>query len=265
MPSTSSGPAVNAVIEINPDALKIADALDQERRTSEATRPAARHPGAHQGQHRHRRPHDDHRRLARPAWLRSAERRLSRAQAAPGRRAHSRQDQSQRVGQHSLQPLHQRMERTRRPDPQSLRARPQSLRFQFRLRRGRFRQRSAPSPSARKLPAPSSARRTPTASLASSPPSAWSAAPSVIPISHTQDTAGPMARTVADAAALLSALAGYDPQDPATAPLRDKPAVDYTRSLDPAWPARRPHRRRTQEFRFQRRRRSHHGGLSCRP
>jgi amidase len=39
----------------------------------------------------------------------------------------------------------------------------------------------------------------------------------IIPISHTQDTAGPMARTVADAAALLSAIAGVDPSDPATA------------------------------------------------
>jgi amidase len=39
----------------------------------------------------------------------------------------------------------------------------------------------------------------------------------IIPISHTQDTAGPMARTVADAAALLAALAGVDPRDPATA------------------------------------------------
>ncbi|MGZ4820046.1 MAG: amidase [Terriglobales bacterium] len=56
----------------------------------------------------------------------------------------------------------------------------------------------------------------------------------VIPISHTHDTAGPMARTVADAAALLTVLAGYDPEDSATEPLRDKPAVDYTRSLDPS-------------------------------
>jgi amidase len=39
----------------------------------------------------------------------------------------------------------------------------------------------------------------------------------IIPISQTQDTAGPMARTVADAAALLAALAGVDPRDPATA------------------------------------------------
>ncbi len=39
----------------------------------------------------------------------------------------------------------------------------------------------------------------------------------IIPIAHSQDTAGPMARTVADAAALLAVLAGLDPRDPATA------------------------------------------------
>src|SRR4051794_22058246 len=38
----------------------------------------------------------------------------------------------------------------------------------------------------------------------------------IVPISHTQDTAGPMTRTVADAAALLSVLAGFDADDPAT-------------------------------------------------
>jgi amidase len=54
----------------------------------------------------------------------------------------------------------------------------------------------------------------------------------IIPISASQDTAGPLARTVADAAALLTALAGYDPDDPATAPLKERPPVDYTRFLD---------------------------------
>jgi amidase len=53
----------------------------------------------------------------------------------------------------------------------------------------------------------------------------------IIPISHSQDTAGPMARTVADAAALLTALAGADPGDPATASGRDR-AGDYTKALD---------------------------------
>jgi len=54
----------------------------------------------------------------------------------------------------------------------------------------------------------------------------------VIPISASQDTPGPMARTVADAAALLTVLAGYDPDDPATSALKDRAPVDYTRFLD---------------------------------
>lgn len=56
----------------------------------------------------------------------------------------------------------------------------------------------------------------------------------IIPISATQDTAGPMARTVRDAALLLGALAGADPADSATTaiPTPSKP-VDYTRLLRP--------------------------------
>jgi amidase len=54
----------------------------------------------------------------------------------------------------------------------------------------------------------------------------------IIPISVSQDTAGPMARTVADAAALLTVLAGYDPQDPATLPLKDRAPIDYRHFLD---------------------------------
>jgi amidase len=55
----------------------------------------------------------------------------------------------------------------------------------------------------------------------------------IIPIAHTQDTAGPMARTVTDAAILLGALAGEDPSDPATAPGMGSAHADYTRFLDP--------------------------------
>src|SRR4029079_15964262 len=74
----------------------------------------------------------------------------------------------------------------------------------------------------------------------------------IVPISHTQDTAGPMARTVADAArpfgampaaavartvadaaALLGAMTGVDPRDEATAASRGKALADYSRFLDP--------------------------------
>ena len=54
----------------------------------------------------------------------------------------------------------------------------------------------------------------------------------IVPISHTQDTAGPMTRTVADAAALLSAISGVDAADAATAAARGHIATDYTTFLD---------------------------------
>ena len=54
----------------------------------------------------------------------------------------------------------------------------------------------------------------------------------IVPISHNQDTAGPLARSVADAAALLSVIAGSDRHDPATAEAHLH-AADYTRFLDP--------------------------------
>jgi amidase len=53
----------------------------------------------------------------------------------------------------------------------------------------------------------------------------------VVPISHTQDTAGPMGRTVADAATLLGALTGVDPRDEATVRSRGHARDDYTTVL----------------------------------
>jgi amidase len=55
----------------------------------------------------------------------------------------------------------------------------------------------------------------------------------IVPVSLDQDTAGPMTRCVADAAVLLSALAGTDPADPATELAAGQP-VDFTAFLDPA-------------------------------
>jgi len=54
----------------------------------------------------------------------------------------------------------------------------------------------------------------------------------VIPISQSQDTIGPMTRTVADAATLLGAIAGVDPRDPATAASSGESHNDYTPFLD---------------------------------
>ena len=56
----------------------------------------------------------------------------------------------------------------------------------------------------------------------------------IVPIAHSQDTAGPMCRTVADAAALLGALAGVDAEDAATKAPGRKAAADYTQFLDRA-------------------------------
>jgi amidase len=54
----------------------------------------------------------------------------------------------------------------------------------------------------------------------------------IVPISHSQDTAGPMTRTVTDAALLLGAMSGTDPDDTATKDSTRKGLRDYTKSLD---------------------------------
>jgi amidase len=54
----------------------------------------------------------------------------------------------------------------------------------------------------------------------------------IVPIAHSQDTAGPMTRTVADAAAILSVLTAMDPRDPATHGRPGSIPADYTSFLD---------------------------------
>ncbi|HEV3308148.1 MAG TPA: amidase [Candidatus Sulfotelmatobacter sp.] len=55
----------------------------------------------------------------------------------------------------------------------------------------------------------------------------------IIPISHTQDGAGPMCRTVRDAAIMLGALTGVDPRDSATAASQGRSLTDYAKFCDP--------------------------------
>ena len=55
----------------------------------------------------------------------------------------------------------------------------------------------------------------------------------IIPISHSQDGAGPMCRTLRDAAILLGALTGVDPEDAATAGSAGKSLTDYAQFCDP--------------------------------
>src|ERR1700704_6234731 len=56
----------------------------------------------------------------------------------------------------------------------------------------------------------------------------------IVPISHSQDTAGPMAPPARGGGIFLGAMAGADPQDSATAYSQSKVSLDYTKFLDPA-------------------------------
>ena len=74
----------------------------------------------------------------------------------------------------------------------------------------------------------------------------------IIPIAHSQDTAGPMARTVRDAAILLNALAGADPRDSATADSTGKISRRLHTLSRSEWIAGCAHRRSAKVFRLQR-------------
>ena len=225
------GPGLNAVRIVNPRALQDACAARPRARHRQAPRPAARRAGAGQGQPRRRRPADDRgqRRAAELGpgpRLRPSSRKLRAAGAVILGKTnltefanfmsdgHARTATARSAARCSTRTTSTSARAARAPAPAPRRP-PASPR----------------SRSARRPPARSSARPRSRASSACGPRSASSRRAGILPISATQDTAGPMTRTVADAAAELQAIAGKDPEDPAT---DTAPAAvpDYLAGLD---------------------------------
>ena len=206
-----AGPTLNAVIELNPDALKEADARDAERKAGRVRSPCMASRCCSRTTSTPRRWSIPPARWRWPIIARGA----TPSSCAPARRGRGDpgQDQPQRVGQLPLDAFDLRLERARRANPQSRMcsiAAPAA---------------PAPAPPARSPPAwqpPASAPK-PTAA-SSAPPSVTGlvglkptvglvSRNGIIPISSSQDTAGPMTRSVADAAFMLAAMVGRDEGD----------------------------------------------------
>ena len=225
-----AGPTLNSVIEINPDALDVADALDTERRDAA---PAARSTASRSCSKTTSTPPTGCRRPPAP-WRCSARSRGAgchgRAQAARGRRGDPGQNQPQRVGEFPLDPFGQRVEQPRRADAQPVRAGPQPVRLQL----------GSGVAVAANLCAAAVGTETDGSIICPShangivgikPTLGLVSRAGIIPIAHSQDTAGPMARTVADAAILLAALIGPDLRDPATLDIGTRINTDDTDTL----------------------------------
>ena len=123
------------------------------------------------------------------------------------------------------------MEWTGRSNEESICTRPQSVRIEFRNRAGisaNFAAAGIGTETDGSIVCPSSAN-----GLAGIKPTVGLVSRSgIIPISSSQDTAGPMGRTLRDAAILLSALTGIDPEDQATSASAGKSQADYSQFCD---------------------------------
>ena len=134
------GPELASVIEVNPDAAAIAEALDRERRDKGPRGPLHGIPVLIKDNI------DTKDKMQTTAGslaldrLEAGRRTRRRPQAARGRGGHPRQDEPERVGQLPRLQLDQRLERPRGADEEPLRPRPQSFWLQLRFRRGRRRE-----------------------------------------------------------------------------------------------------------------------------
>ena len=134
--SIAAGPALRSIIEINPDALTIADALDAERKSEGLRAARCTASRSHQGQHRHRRSDDDHGRFAGARGIdrRHATRSSSTQLRAAGAVILGKTNLSEWANFRSTQ-IDQRMERARRSGEEPVRPRPQPVRLELRHRR----------------------------------------------------------------------------------------------------------------------------------
>ena len=210
-----AGPRINAIVERNPMARTIARAMDHRRAQGHTRGPLHGIPvllkdNIDTG--------DDMLTSAgslalagRPAPADAA---LVQAPACRRRRA-ARKDQPVRMGQLPRHPLGERLERTRRSDAQPACARPQPERLEQRLGRGGGGRAGAAGGGDRDR----RLHRDPGLDVRRGRLQAdrWPDQPrGLVPIAHSQDTAGPLATSVADAAVLLRVMAG--PQPPPDAP-----------------------------------------------
>ena len=199
-------PLLHAVIETNPDALAIAARRDAERRSGRVRGPLHGIPVLGEGQHRDRRPHADDGGVARVSRQHGAGRRRGRRATACRRRRDPGQGQPLGVGELPRVRALQRLERARRVHPRSLRARSRPVRIELGFGGRGGRRTCAPSRWVPRPTARSCAPRATTCIVGLKPTIGAGRRDGIIPIAHSQDTAGPMTRTVTDAAILFDVL-----------------------------------------------------------
>jgi amidase len=221
---------LRSVLETNPDALAQADALDGERKAGKSGAPA-RHPGAGEGQHRDEGPDAHHRRVARAHGYVGAGGRLPGGSAARGRGGVAGKTQLSEWA--NFRSTHSSSGWSGRGD---------QCRNAYALDRSPSGSSSGSGVAVAanlcavavgtetdgSIVSPSSA----SALVGVKPTVGLVSRSGIVPISHSQDTAGPMARTVRDAALLLEVLVGRDPADAASGAKGARFDVRYTAALD---------------------------------